>query len=267
MQRWNKNKVTPPHQKATSAEPSATLPVGCTNHALGVVTFPVGWASGFLAHADERVPNSVGKSKTNLPTLRIVEGHEQVPSSVDQWLRWLTGKLVNTWKKHIWAVLLWAAMMTTPSITSAETPASSSVSASASADKGVGVWQYASNGQKFEDLVALSTEEMGKLPFTLRMEIKKWKQVQLSQEVVSKKMEDSQLSQEVVSLDQGILDGEKTIIVEYQKMIDNFHQLHNEKNTSPIYFTIKEDLKKALLTGKPPEILPQLESIRSILMS
>ena len=185
--------------------------------------------------------------------------------------------------------------MTTPSITSAETPASSSVSASASADKGVGVWQYASNGQKFEDLVALSTEEMGKLPFTLRMEIKKWKQVQLSQEVVSldqgiakkkvevvsldqgiakkkvevvsKKMEDSQLSQEVVSKTVKKWEIDQTIIVEYQKMIDNFHQLHNEKNTSPIYFTIKEDLKKALLTGKPPEILPQLESIRSILMS
>lgn len=145
-------------------------------------------------------------------------------------------------------MLLWAAMMTTPSITSAETPASSSVSASASADKGVGVWQYASNGQKFEDLVALSTEEMGKLPEKIQSELETWmdKQEQLQkQEVVSKKMEDSQLSQEVVSLDQGIAkkkvevvsktvkkwEIDQTIIVEYQKMIDNFHQLHNEKNT------------------------------------
>ena len=167
-------------------------------------------------------------------------------------------------------MLLWAAMMTTPSITSAETPASSSVSASASADKGVGVWQYASNGQKFEDLVALSTEEMGKLPEKIQSELETWmdKQEQLQkQEVVSKKMEDSQLSQEVVSKTVKKWEIDQTIIVEYQKMIDNFHQLHNEKNTSPIYFTIKEDLKKALLTGKPPEILPQLESIRSILMS
>ena len=195
-------------------------------------------------------------------------------------------------------MLLWAAMMTTPSITSAETPASSSVSASASADKGVGVWQYASNGQKFEDLVALSTEEMGKLPEKIQSELETWmdKQEQLQKqevvsldqgiakkkvevvsldqgiakkkvEVVSKKMEDSQLSQEVVSKTVKKWEIDQTIIVEYQKMIDNFHQLHNEKNTSPIYFTIKEDLKKALLTGKPPEILPQLESIRSILMS
>ncbi len=45
---------------------------------------------------------------------------------------------------------------------------------SASADKGVGAWQYASNGKKFEELASLSTEEMGKLPEKIQTELEAW---------------------------------------------------------------------------------------------
>ena len=56
------------------------------------------------------------------------------------------------------------------------------------------------------------------------------------------------------------------IMTEYKKMIINFTTLHAARSQAPIYFTIKNDLKNILLTGKPPEILPQLEPLQSILM-
>ena len=66
----------------------------------------------------------------------------------------------------------------------AQTPPNSSPSATAPVGKGLGYGDMASNGQKFSDLANLSSDEMGKLPFVVRMEVKKWKQAQLDEAVV-----------------------------------------------------------------------------------
>ena len=113
----------------------------------------------------------------------------------------------------------------------------------------------------------MSEEEFGKLPPAIRFSVRRWKNEQLNQVLASLDKENSDLNKVLASLDKELSDVKKTVIAEYQKMIDNFSQLHAKKSTAPIYFIMKEDLKKVLLSGKPPELLPQLESIRSILMS
>ena len=62
----------------------------------------------------------------------------------------------------------------------------------------------ASNGQEFVKLAALSADELGKLPFPIRMEVKKWKQEQLDQVVASLDQEITDVKKVVASLDQGI---------------------------------------------------------------
>ena len=159
MQRWNKNKVTPLHQKATSVEPSATFPVGWTNHALGVVTFPVGWASGFLAHADERVPNSVGKSKTNLPTLRTwkdvltLSTPEQTPT-----IKKTPRSIQNATAKAMLVLSLTTGALAP---VQAQEPTNSSVSATAPSDKGGWQMVQLANGGKmsFAELSLLQGKE------------------------------------------------------------------------------------------------------------
>lgn len=82
--------------------------------------------------------NSVGKSKTNLPTLHTVEAPK-------------TGSAT----RRSLVALATAAALTglAPQVASAETPVSSSVSASASADKGLGYGQMAQNGDKFDEFL------------------------------------------------------------------------------------------------------------------
>jgi hypothetical protein len=62
----------------------------------------------------------------------------------------------------------------------------------------------ASNGKKFTELIALSSEEMAKLPITVRIEVKKWKQEELDRAIVWKKTTDDELGKAVVSLDSSI---------------------------------------------------------------
>ena len=163
MQRWNKNKVTPLHQKATSVEPSATFPVGWTNHALGVVTFPVGWASGFLAHAaDVCMANSVGKSKTNLPTL-----HTHMMATWKDVLTLSTPEQTPTIKKtprsiqNATAKAMLVLSLTTGALApvQAQEPTNSSVSATAPSDKGGQVVSIDGKDMSFREISLLQGKE------------------------------------------------------------------------------------------------------------
>lgn len=165
MQSWNKNKVTPLHQKATSVEPSATFPVGWTNHALGVVTFPVGWASGFLAHAaDVCMANSVGKSKTNLPTL-----HTHMMATWKDVLTLSTPEQTPTIKKtprsiqNATAKAMLVLSLTTGALApvQAQEPTNSSVSATAPSDKGGWQMVQLQDGRKmsFREISLLQGKE------------------------------------------------------------------------------------------------------------
>mgnify|MGYP003593481905 CR=1 FL=1 len=165
MQSWNKNKVTPLHQKATSVEPSATFPVGWTNHALGVVTFPVGWASGFLAHAaDVCMANSVGKSKTNLPTL-----HTHMMATWKDVLTLSTPEQTPTIKKtprsiqNATAKAMLVLSLTTGALApvQAQEPTTSSVSATAPSDKGGWQMVQLQDGRKmsFREISLLQGKE------------------------------------------------------------------------------------------------------------
>ena len=161
MQRWNKNKVTPPHQKATSVEPSATFPVGWTPHALGAVTFPVARASGFLAHAaDVCMANSVGKSKTNLLTLHtMVNRHDALASSTPEntpTIKKTPRSIQNATAK---AMLVLSLTTGAPAPVQAQEPTNSSVSAIASADKGGQVVSIDGKDMSFAEIAQMDQAE------------------------------------------------------------------------------------------------------------
>ncbi len=65
--------------------------------------------------------------------------------------------------------------------------------------KELGYGHMASNGESFEKLAALSSEEMGKLPFGIRMEVKKWQKEKLDNVLVSKEVESKELDKDVGS--------------------------------------------------------------------
>jgi hypothetical protein len=156
-----------------------------------------------------------------------------------------------------------------------------STSASAAVDKGVGVLQYTKDGREFGKL---SDDEVGKLDirdaekYLTWIERKAYEQKQKTineeqrltenrEKVIKTAQAADKEGEKVISEEQRLTENREEVISEYKKMITNFAQLHANKSAAPIYFTIKGDLKKVLLSGKPPEILPQLEPLRSILMS
>ncbi len=78
---------------------------------------------------------------------------------------------------------------------------------------------------------------------------------------------ENEQKEKTITEEQRLAENQIKVMAEYQKMIINFNQLNAKKSTAPIYFEIKEHLKEVLLSGKPPGIIPELEKIRSILMS
>ncbi len=93
--------------------------------------------------------------------------------------------------------------------------------------KGLGHWQYASNGKKFEELASLSTEEMGKLPFAMRMEVKKWRQEQLDQAAIARKSGEQEIDKAAIEMDEKleklkgfVQSAQESLNPEWQKFID-----------------------------------------------
>ncbi len=181
--------------------------------------------------------------------------------------------LVPTWSTPIPtldAKKLWAL-----SVASVNVP---STSASAAADKGIGVLQYTKDGRDFSKL---TPEEVKGLSRNEKELYYAWKNIEIDAKLITEEQRFAENKEKAITLKNSAdKEWEKAItlknsadkeemkvIAEYQKMIINFTQLHSKRSTTPIYFTMKEDLKKVLISGKPPEILPQLESLRSILMS
>ena len=99
-------------------------------------------------------------------------------------------------------------MMTTPSIASAETPASSSVSAIASADKGLGYGHMAQNGDKFDEFLQKhgdgAIDEAG-----VMVDSGKWTEKDYDAFVKYRKESNSAA---LVSLDKGIMLGKQAAI-------------------------------------------------------
>ncbi len=98
----------------------------------------------------------------------------------------------------------------------------SSPSATLQVTKWQGYWRMASNGEDFEKLALLSSEEMGKLPFAIRIEVKKWKQTREDEKVVSLGRWNEQKKETVVSIDRWNDQKKETVVskLEESKRLD-----------------------------------------------
>ena len=140
----------------------------------------------------------------------------------------------------------------------------SSTSASTAADKRLGILQYTKDGRDFSKLTPEEVKGLGDDDYDKYNE---WKLAEKKAKLITVEQRIAEEKEKVIFFKNLADKYREKAITEYQKMIMNFTQLHSKRSTAPIYFTMKEDLKKVLISGEPPELLPQLEPLRAILMS
>lgn len=145
----------------------------------------------------------------------------------------------------------------------AETPA---VSATASATKGVGAGQMTSDGRDFS---ALTEKDVKGLVRAEKEKYYAWKEAQLDTRVITEEQRLKENGARVIETWK-LADKEGArVVAKYTEYIDLFNQLHAMRwkpgFDEKAYNDAKDFLRKTLLKGIPPEILPRLEKMRDII--
>ena len=159
----------------------------------------------------------------------------------------------------------------------AETPA---VSATASATKGVGAGQMTSDGRDFS---ALTEKDVKGLVRAEKEKYYAWKEAQLDTRVITEeqrlkengarvietwKLADKAGAMVIETWKLADKEGAR-VVAKYTEYIDLFNQLHAMRwkpgFDEKAYNDAKDFLRKTLLKGIPPEILPRLEKMRDII--